>query len=156
MTASYTRTDFLDKLLFLFNKASIPCQIDQEIEARIWEKVAFNAALNTLCSVVQSPISVLADSEHGPILARQIVEEVLSIACAKGIPVNSNTVYDNVQMAMNEHREHKPSMLQDLLAGRPTEIDSINGTVISCAHQMDISIPVTETFLRVIKLLESK
>ena len=129
--------------------------MDENVEATIWEKVAFNAALNALTTVARAPVKVIADSEHGRALAKKVVEEVLSVARAKGIPVNGDAVDASVEMALRDHREHKPSMLQDLLAGRRTEIDSINGAVVQQAAQLNIPIPVTETLWRLVKLIEN-
>jgi 2-dehydropantoate 2-reductase len=88
-------------------------------------------------------------------LARKVIEEVLAVARAKGIPVNGDAVDASVEMALRDHREHKPSMLQDLLAGRRTEIDAINGAVVQQAAQLDIRVPMTETLWRLVKLIES-
>jgi 2-dehydropantoate 2-reductase len=46
-------------------------------------------------------------------------------------------------------------MLQDLLAGRRTEIDAINGAVVQQAAQLGVAVPMTETLWRLVKLIES-
>jgi 2-dehydropantoate 2-reductase len=155
MTVSGKRTPSLERLAATLDHAGLHCEVDENVEATIWEKVAFNAALNALTAVARSPVKVIADSEHGRALARKVVEEVLSVAHAKGIPVNSAAVDTSVEMALRDHREHKPSMLQDLLAGRRTEIDAINGAVVQQAAQLDIRVPMTETLWRLVKLIES-
>ena len=155
MTASGQRTPFLEQLAATLDQAGLHCQVDENVEATIWEKVAFNAALNALTTIARSPVKVIADSGHGRELARQVVEEVVSVARAQGIPVNGDTVHASVEMALRDHREHKPSMLQDLLAGRRTEIDAINGAVVQQAAQLDLAVPVTETLWRLVKLIES-
>jgi 2-dehydropantoate 2-reductase len=131
------------------------CEIDENVGASIWEKIAFNAALNALTTITRAPVKVIADSEHGRDLAGKVVGEVLQVARAKGIPVNGDAVRASVEMALREHREHKPSMLQDLLAGRRTEVDAINGAVVRQAAQLNIQVPVTETLWRLVKLIES-
>ncbi len=155
MTVSGQRTAFLEQVAAALDQAGLHCDIDENVEVSIWEKVAFNAALNALTTVTRSPIKVLADSEHGRILAGRVVEEVVSVAQAKGIPVNGAAVHASVDMALRDHREHKPSMLQDLLAGRRTEVDSINGAVVRQAAQLDMAVPVTETLWRLVKLIEN-
>jgi 2-dehydropantoate 2-reductase len=155
MTASGQRTPFLEQLAATLDQAGLHCEVDENVEATIWEKVAFNAALNALTTIARSPVKVIADSEHGRELARKIVEEVVSVARAKGIPVSGDAVHASVEMALRDHREHKPSMLQDLLAGRRTEIDAINGAVVQQAAQLALAVPVTETLWRLVKLIES-
>ena len=155
MTASGRRTQSLERIASTLDQAGLHCEIDENVEATIWEKIAFNAALNTLTTVARAPVKVIADSDHGRDLAGKVVEEVLSVARAQGIPVNGAAVAASVEMALRDHREHKPSMLQDLLAGRRTEIDSINGAVVRQAAQLNITVPVTETLWRLVKLIES-
>jgi 2-dehydropantoate 2-reductase len=155
MTVSGQRPPFLEQLATTLDQAGLHCEVDENVEATIWEKVAFNAALNALTTVARAPVKAVADSEHGRELARKVIEEVLAVARAKGIPVNRDAVDTSVEMALRDHREHKPSMLQDLLASRPTEIDAINGAVVQQAAQLNIPVPVTETLWRLVKLIES-
>ncbi|HEX9922790.1 MAG TPA: 2-dehydropantoate 2-reductase [Anaerolineae bacterium] len=155
MTISGQRTQALAQIAAALDQAGLNCDIDENVEATTWEKVAFNAALNALTAVAGSPVKVIADSDYGRDLAAKVVTEVLSVARAKGIPVNAAAVEASIAMALRDHREHQPSMLQDLLAGRCTEIDSINGAVARQAAELNIPIPVTETLWRLVKLIES-
>jgi 2-dehydropantoate 2-reductase len=59
-----------------------------------------------------------------------------------------------VAMAFREHTHNKPSMLQDLLAGRPTEIDSINGAVVREAATLGVDVPTTTTLYELVRLRE--
>jgi 2-dehydropantoate 2-reductase len=154
MTVSGQRTEALEQIVSTLDQAGLHCEIDENVEATIWEKVAFNAALNALTAVARSPVKLIADSEHGRELARKVVQEVLSVARAKRILVNGAAVEASVEMALRDHREHKPSMLQDLLAGRRTEIDAINGVVVQQAAQLGMQVPVTEALWRLVKLIE--
>lgn len=154
MTVSGQRTRVLEQIAAALDQAGLHCEIDEHVEATIWEKVAFNAALNALTTIARAPVKAIADSDHGRELAGKVVEEVLAVALAKGIPVNGEAVQASVKMALREHREHKPSMLQDLLAGRRTEVDAINGAVVRQAAQLNIPVPMTETLWRLVKLIE--
>jgi len=154
MTASGQRTPSLERIAVALDEAGLNCEVDENVKATIWEKVAFNAALNALTTVARGPVKVIADSEHGRDLAKKVVAEVLSVAQAKGISVNEAAVNASIDMALRDHREHKPSMLQDLLAGRRTEIDSINGAVVEEAAKLGLIVPVTETLWRLVKLIE--
>jgi 2-dehydropantoate 2-reductase len=55
---------------------------------------------------------------------------------------------------MARHTDHKPSMLQDVLAGRPTEIEAICGAVARRAEQMEVEAPVTRTILGLVRHLD--
>jgi 2-dehydropantoate 2-reductase len=55
---------------------------------------------------------------------------------------------------MARHSGHKPSMLQDVIAGRRTEIESINGAVIAAAQRTAVATPITQTLLDLVRLVE--
>ncbi|OLF54740.1 ketopantoate reductase family protein [Pseudomonas chlororaphis] len=136
--------------------AGLNCSVDREVWVAIWEKVAFNAALNTLCAVTGCTVGQLDGAPEGLALARAIVLEVVSVARAQGIAADAQHCLDSVAFAVAEHRTHKPSMLQDILAGRSTEITSINGEVLARAREAGIAVPHTETLLGLLRLIEAR
>jgi 2-dehydropantoate 2-reductase len=87
-------------------------------------------------------------------LAYVVVGEVVSVAKKKGIRADLGRVQATLEMAFAEHKEHKPSMLQDRLDKRKTEIDFINGAVIVEAKKIDIPVPTTETLYGLVRMLE--
>ncbi|AZD08024.1 2-dehydropantoate 2-reductase [Pseudomonas chlororaphis] len=136
--------------------AGLHCAVDPQVWTSIWEKVAFNAALNSLCAVTGCTVGQLEAVPQGPALARAIVLEVLSVAQSVGVATDARRCLDSVAYAIAHHRTHKPSMLQDVLAGRPTEIGAINGEVLARARQAGIAVPHTETLLGLLRLIEAR
>lgn len=136
--------------------AGLQCRADPQVWSSIWEKVAFNAALNSLCAVTGCTVGQLDAAPQGVPLARAIVLEVLSVAQAEGVTTDTQRCLDSVAHAIAHHRTHKPSMLQDVLAGRPTEIGAINGEVLARARQAGIAVPHTETLLGLLRLIEAR
>ena len=123
--------------------------------AAIWEKVAFNAALNSICAVSGCTVDQLGLTPDGSRLANDVVTEVLSVALRMGIDVDPAKCRANVASAIAQHNGHKPSMLQDILAGRRTEIEAINGAVVA-ARRLDMKLPTTETLLSLVRLAEAR
>ncbi|KMW48898.1 2-dehydropantoate 2-reductase [Ralstonia insidiosa] len=156
MTADGVDRPMLERVVSVLSDAGLRCQADANVWGAVWEKVAFNAALNPLCTVLNRPVDALGVVEDGPALALTIVEEVLAVARASGISVDATKVSDNVRHAIVAHRGHKPSMLQDVLAGRPTEIESINGAVVVAAHRHGVRVPHTETLMQLVRLVQAQ
>ncbi|WP_433867586.1 ketopantoate reductase family protein [Ralstonia wenshanensis] len=155
MTADGTPRPMLARVVDTLSAAGLNCQSDANVWGAVWEKVAFNAALNPLCTVLNQPVDALGAVEDGPMLALTIVDEVLAVARASGITVDAAKVNDNVRHAIVAHRGHKPSMLQDVLAGRPTEIESINGAVVATARRHGVPVPHTETLMQLVRLVQA-
>ena len=61
-----------------------------------------------------------------------------------------------IDFALANHRTHKPSMLQDRLAGRRTEIESINGAIVRMAEQAGISAPTTRMLADLVRMGEPR
>jgi 2-dehydropantoate 2-reductase len=155
MSADGERPPILARVVDTLSAAGLNCQADANVWGAVWEKVAFNAALNPLCTVLNQPVDALSAVEDGPALALTIVDEVLAVARASGINVDAAKVSDNVRHAIVAHRGHKPSMLQDVLAGRPTEIESINGAVVATARRHGVPVPHTETLMQLVRLVQA-
>ncbi|OWJ98424.1 2-dehydropantoate 2-reductase [Pseudomonas sp. A46] len=134
----------------------LDCAMDRDVWQSIWEKVAFNAAMNGLCAVTGCTVGQLDAVPEGALLVREIVQEVIAVARASGVEADARRCLASVADAMAQHRTHKPSMLQDLLAGRPTEIESINGEVIARARQVGVPVPRTETLYALVRLVEAR
>jgi 2-dehydropantoate 2-reductase len=147
--ASVTRT------VAALNSAGLACSADPDVWVTIWEKVAFNAALNSLCAVTQCTVGELSNVPDGPELALKIVAEVAAVARASGVAVDEAHMVENVQHALANHRSHRPSMLQDVLAGRRTEIEAINGAVVEAARAVPMAAPCTETLLQLVRLVDA-
>ena len=89
-------------------------------------------------------------------MAQSIVAETLAIAKARGLAVDETRTGHALEHAFNSHRLHQPSMLQDVLAGRPTEIATINGAIVAAGKALGTEAPVTESLFRLVKLIEAR
>jgi 2-dehydropantoate 2-reductase len=120
----------------------------------VWEKVAFNAALNALATVTGLTVGGI-DQAPGHRIAAAIVSEVVETAATQGICLERSRIDARIAFALANHRSHKASMLQDRLAGRPTEIESINGAVVRVGERTGVPTPVTSTLADLVRLLEA-
>lgn len=144
-----------DDAAALLRRAGFDARTNETIDIAIWEKVAFNAALNSLGTVTLQPNSGI-NNEPGRRIAAAMVGEVVAIAHACAVMVDRARIDGAVDFALNHHGAHQASMLQDRLAGRATEIETINGAVVERARALGIATPVTETMTDLVRLLELK
>jgi len=154
MSADGRERPFVAAVARALDEAGLACTADASVWTAVWEKVAFNAALNSICTAIQCTVGHLDAVEDGHALAFAIVDEVLAVAQAQGIAVHPEACKARVAEAIARHANHKPSMLQDVLAGRRTEIEAINGAVVAAAATRGIPVPCTRTLLQIVRLVQ--
>ncbi len=144
-------------VLDAFAGSAIAVTESSDVATTIWQKVAFNAVLNTLCTLACVPVSALRSYPEFPDLADAVIEEIVQVGAAEGVVVDKAAVWATIVKAtdptMSGH--HLPSMLQDLLSQRPTEIDYLNGAVVRRGARHDIPTPVNTVIAHLVRLAEA-
>lgn len=146
----------LCQVVDLFNRAGLHTTADPNVWAAIWEKVAFNAAFNALCAVTGCTVEQIELVPSGPQMALAVVEETIAVARALGIPANLERTQSMLLRSFKTHAGHQPSMLQDILAHRRSEIDSIDGAIVRAAHEHGIPVPHTEMLATLVALIDAR
>jgi len=147
------------------------CQVDLEdnlIGAR-WSKLLINATFSGLGTVIGGTFGDVAGSKPACKVAVKCMKECIDVAHAGGIefaPVQGKDItklfyYKNkakqkfaeilVPIAMKKHFGIFPSMLQDLLKGKPCEVDAINGVVSEWGRKYGVPTPVNDKIVEIIK-----
>ncbi|WP_298282202.1 2-dehydropantoate 2-reductase [Novosphingobium sp.] len=135
------------------NAGDLNAAADANVQSAVWEKVAFNAALNALSTITGLPVGGL-DRPEGRRIATGVIDETIATAAALGITMDRERLMAKTDFALANHRTHKPSMLQDRLAGRPTEIESINGAIERFAAQQGVDVPTTRLLADLVRMVE--
>lgn len=138
----------------IIDKSGLNAIISRDVFVSIWEKVAFNAAMNSLCTVTKLTVGPLGATSQSRELAIRIAKETVAVANKKGIPAREDVVLNMMEDAFKNHYSHMPSMLQDSLAKRTTEVEYINGAIAREAAQLGISAPTTEVLYQLVRVLE--
>lgn len=139
----------------LLERAGFGAKVAQDINATVWEKVAFNAALNALGMICEVP-NVGLDNEPGKRLAAKVVHEAADVAAAGAITIDRERILATIEAALREHAHHKASMLQDREHGRLTEIENINGAIAREGARLGVATPVCDTLTDLVRLIELK
>lgn len=126
-------------------------KLDPQTDAKIWQKVAFNCAMNSTCGLIGGRVQFVAESPEAVELTKTIADEVVEVASALGINVARETVHDHLMVGFREHGHHKPSMLQDLEAGRETEIESLCGEVVRQARTVGVPVPLNAALATLVR-----
>jgi 2-dehydropantoate 2-reductase len=110
-----------------------------------WSKLIFNATVNGVAALTGLPHdSHFAEVEQPSDLGRLVqglVDEGKAVAAAAGVELHDDPWEMNVLATQRGHR-HFPSMLEDVEAGRPTELESINGALVREAGRRAVPVPL--------------
>ncbi|WP_126173672.1 ketopantoate reductase family protein [Altericroceibacterium xinjiangense] len=134
----------------------LPSGLDPAIGSAIWSKAIFNAAMNPLCALTRRTPGFLGANPESRAMIRQAVAEGAATAEASGVAVDAQAILDLTEVSMSDHANHEPSMLQDLNAGRRTEVDAINGAIVEAAEQAGVATPLLQTLWQLVRLEEAK
>lgn len=143
------------KIRELFASAGIPCQLSKDIRRTKWEKMCWNCVFNPLTVLIDDRVAKALDHPEMMGVIRQIVGEVAAVAATVKVPLPLDMA-DRVVKASQEIRDIHTSMYDDWKAGRPTEIDSLNGFVAEQGRRLGIPTPVNEALTAMIRTITEK
>jgi 2-dehydropantoate 2-reductase len=149
-------TAFAQKVADLLSAGGLPTHLEPDIQAAIWSKAIFNAAMNTLCALTRRTPGFLGAHDEARAMIRAVVLEGVAAANASGVAIEAQPILDLTVVSVTDHADHEASMLQDVKAGRPTEVEAINGAIVRAARAAGVAVPVTETLWRLVKLEDAK
>ena len=136
----------------------LPCEVTPTISKDLWAKMLYNCMLNGLSTVFDVPYGLLGESPHTRELMESIAHEVYSVMTASGYSTHWNNAEDYIgifyKLQLPPTYNHEPSMLQDIRAGKRTEIDALNGAVVNLGQQHGIATPTNTTVTRMIQFME--
>ena len=141
------------RLADAFIKAGLRCPIRSDIRHDIWVKLMGNVAYNPISALTRATLIEIVQCPETRALASGIMTEVDSVARKLGIEMGV-TIEQRLEGA-EKVGHHKTSMLQDIEAGKPTELEAIAGAVIELGQKLGLSMPNTRSVYACVKLLES-
>ena len=128
------------------------------IRAALWGKVLYNCSLNPLGAILEVPYGRLGENEETRNIIRIVIKEIFLVceALAVALPYRGADDYYHYLMEtqLPPTVDHRASMLQDILAGRKTEIEALNGAISRYARDLGISTPYNDLLTLLIKFKE--
>jgi len=135
-------------------KAGIDARVAENIKAEQWRKLIPVAGLSALASLSRQPIGPVREDPQLRALYRQGMQEVASLAAAKGIGLEPDIVERMLALAERYKYDAKVSMLEDLEAGKPLELDWLSGYVSREAARLGVPVPFHDLAYACLKLLK--
>ena len=133
--------------------AGLKAPVQTRIRSELWLKLLGNAVFNPLSALTRATLGEIAQSPLVAPVVRGAMEEVDQVARRLGVEIPVSI--DQRIKGAARVGDHKTSMLQDLEAGRPMEIDALTGSVVELGDRLGISVPHLRTLYSSVKLLEA-
>lgn len=134
--------------------AGVPTEISDNVRGSLWVKLILNCAYNALCALGKLPYGPLVERPGVRDVMADVVAECRAVAAADGV-----TLHGDVDLAVRRIAETMPtqhsSTAQDLMRGKPTEIDHLNGYVMRRGADLGVPTPVNRVLWTLVKLAES-
>jgi 2-dehydropantoate 2-reductase len=137
----------------LFTACGLDGRISSAIRADVWRKLIFNCVINPITAIVGSDVGGIASAGLDP-LKQLVIDECLEVARADGVDLEVDFLRTIAELFAPSR--NIASMRQDLLKGRPTEIDHMNGAVVELGHRFGISCPANASLVAIIKAMERR
>jgi 2-dehydropantoate 2-reductase len=137
-----------------FTRASVPCQVSQNITLEQWKKLIMNCAYNALSALSRARYGRLVADAGSVEVMKQVVAEGVAVGNASGVNLPADMLIAAVLELGRVVPEALSSTAQDIARGKPTEIDSLNGFVVRRGAEMGVPTRVNQTLHSLVKLLE--
>jgi 2-dehydropantoate 2-reductase len=138
----------------IFERAGVNCDVPEDMTRQLWWKFMVNVGMNPPSAILRASYGVFQECAEARALMTGAMQEVISLASAEGIALDSEDVaaWDSVLETLDP--EGKTSMLQDIEAGRVTEVDIFCGAVSRLGQKHAIPTPLNDLMYKVIRAME--
>jgi len=146
--------DKLNRVITFFDKIELPYVVEEDILHRLWSKFMLNVGVNQTCMVYDTNYAgVLASGEPNRTMIAAM-REVIAVANAEGIRLSEADLNQYIAIIRKLNPEGTPSMGQDRINRKSSEVELFAGTVIKMAKKHKIYVPANEFLYKRVKEIE--
>ena len=149
-----TRTERTKALAEVLIGAGLRAPVTTRLRQEIWVKLLGNVAFNPISALTGGTLEELVRHPDVSLVARAVMAETEAVAAKLGIELPISI--DQRMVGAEKVGAHKTSMLQDVEAGRPMELEAIVGAVVELGERLGVPMPATRTVYACAKMLDEK
>jgi 2-dehydropantoate 2-reductase len=150
------RSPRLADIVALWRGAGFNAEAYDDPDRMIWGKYICNLAFSPVCTALSLRIGQVLELPEARSLAERCASEAFAVAMAKGIKLDYTDPVARIHEFGRVIPNARPSMLLDMEAGRPTEIEALNGALIREAERVGVPVPANVFVTGIVRALESK
>lgn len=131
-------------------QAGVPCSAEGDLAYVLWSKLLWNAPFNAICALTGMNAGDVLKEPRLEALVRDAMREVVDVAKAEGVSLGDRAVDAMIAVTRTMYGVSEPSMLIDVRAGRPTEVDALQGAVVSRGERHRVPTPIHRTLVALV------
>ncbi len=137
-----------------FEKAGISYETPPDMTRMLWWKFLINVGINQASAVTRAPYAVFQSNPDAQGLMEALMQEVVTLAKASNVNLTQQDIRNWYPVLQTLSPQGKTSMLQDIEAGRKTEVEAFSGKVIELGKALAVPTPVNHAIFQIIRVLE--
>jgi 2-dehydropantoate 2-reductase len=146
-----------ERLREVFARAEgVSVEISPDIRAAMWLKFLFIASMGGIGAVTRAPIGVVRGRPETRRMLAQAFEEVAAVAAALGVALPARAVEETMAFTDTLPHDGTASMQRDIMAGRPSELETQNGAVVHLGQRSGVPVPLHTFIYHSLLPLESR
>lgn len=149
-----TNAEKLEAVKAFFEEAKLPYEIPKDIMREMWWKFMMNVGFNQTSAILRAPYGVYARIKEIRELLHDAAAEVIPLAYKEGIVLSESDIQNYFSIIDRFLPDGKTSMLQDVEAGRKTEVENFALTVMELGKKHKIATPVNAVLYKMIRVIE--
>ncbi|MBX5466074.1 MAG: ketopantoate reductase family protein [Firmicutes bacterium] len=138
-----------------FDRVGIPYDIPEDMLRALWWKFMINVGINQTSALLQAPYGVFQRVPAVRAVMEAAMAEVVAVAEREGIGLRAEDIVRFREVLARLQPEGKTSMLQDIEAGRKTEVDILADAVVALGRRHGVPTPLNEAFAQLLRALEA-
>lgn len=142
-------------LVQVLSAAGVPATLSDNVRGALWAKLILNCAYNAMSAIGRISYGRLVDSAGVPEVMRDVVAECLAVARAEGVSVPGDVEATVRGLAATMPGQYS-STAQDVMRGKPSEIDHLNGLVVRRGAAHGVPTPVNRVLHTLVRLIEAQ
>ena len=150
------RTERIIRIARVLNHAGLETTIAEDIQVALWMKFLFIASFSGVGAMANAPAGVLRSDAKWRSQIISAMTEIYTLAHARGIKLPANAVETVMASIDGLPFDATSSMQRDIAAGKPSELESQNGSVVRMAHEAGVEVPTHALIYRTLRPLDQK
>jgi 2-dehydropantoate 2-reductase len=136
------RSERVERLAAAFAAAGVDAKVSPDIQSSIWQKMLFIAPVSGVGAVTRVPIGALRSCPETNDLLRGAMEEVAALAAARGVALADDAIDKTLKFVDGLPEDLTSSMQRDVMDGRPSELEALNGAVVRLGREAGVPTPI--------------